>query len=60
MSDAGKSQVQDSVSNINEYQKQKNNFFGSRARPVDEADNLTIICELIVNAMWGPQHLTTL
>jgi hypothetical protein len=36
-----------SVSNWNEYQKQKNNVSGSRARPVRKADNLTI-CEPIV------------
>jgi hypothetical protein len=37
----------DSTSNKNEYQRQKNNFLGSRARPVRRADNLTAICEPI-------------
>jgi hypothetical protein len=32
----------------NEYQKQKNDAFGSRVRPAREADNLTAICEPIV------------
>jgi 16S rRNA G527 N7-methylase RsmG len=34
-----------SASRINEYQKQKNNVSGSRARSVRRADNLTNICE---------------
>jgi hypothetical protein len=33
------------ASNRNEYQKQKNNVSGSRARPVRWADRFTIICE---------------
>jgi hypothetical protein len=37
-----------SASNINEYQKQKNNVSGSRALPECRADNLTAICELTV------------
>jgi hypothetical protein len=37
-----------SSSNRNEYQKQKNNVFGSRVRPVRRADNLAGICEQIV------------
>jgi hypothetical protein len=35
-------------------------FLGSRARPVRRADNLATICEPIVQAMWDPQHFTTL
>jgi hypothetical protein len=34
-----------SASNRNEYQKHKNMFLGSRARPTRKADNLTAICE---------------
>jgi hypothetical protein len=34
-----------SVSNRNEYQKQKNNVSGVKVRPVSEADNLIAICE---------------
>jgi hypothetical protein len=34
-----------SASNRNEYQKQKNNVSGSRARPVRRADNLTAVFE---------------
>jgi hypothetical protein len=37
-----------SASNRNEYQTQKNNVCGSRARQVRWADNLTAICEPIV------------
>jgi hypothetical protein len=37
-----------SVFKINEYQKQKKMFLGSRARPVCVADNITTICEPIV------------
>jgi hypothetical protein len=37
-----------SASKRNEYQKQKNNVLGSRARPVRGADNLTAIYEPIV------------
>jgi hypothetical protein len=37
-----------SASNRNEYQKQRNNVSGSRARPMRRADNLTAICEPIV------------
>jgi hypothetical protein len=36
------------ASNRNEYQKQKNTFLGSRARPVRRVDNLTAICDPIV------------
>jgi hypothetical protein len=36
----------------NEYQKEKNMFLGSRAWPVYKADNLTIICKLIINTVW--------
>jgi predicted transglutaminase-like protease len=35
-------------------------FLGSRGRPVRRADNLTAICEPIVQTMWNPQHVTTL
>jgi hypothetical protein len=37
-----------SASDRNEYQKQKNNVSGSRARPVRRADKLAAICEPIV------------
>jgi hypothetical protein len=37
-----------SAFNRNEYQKQKNNVFGSKALPVLRADNVTAICEPIV------------
>jgi hypothetical protein len=37
-----------SASNRQEYQKQKNNVSGSKARPVHRADNLAAFCELIV------------
>jgi hypothetical protein len=37
-----------SAFNINEHQKQKNIFLGSRAWLVLKADNLTAICEPIV------------
>jgi hypothetical protein len=33
------------ASNRNECQRQKNNFYGSRARPVRKADNLAAICD---------------
>jgi hypothetical protein len=36
-----------SASNRNEYQKQKNMFLGSRARPAGRAENFTAICEPI-------------
>jgi hypothetical protein len=36
------------ASNRNEYQKQKNNIWESRARPVRRADDLTAIYEPIV------------
>jgi hypothetical protein len=36
------------ASDRNEYQNQKNNVSGSKARPVRMADNLTAIYELIV------------
>jgi hypothetical protein len=32
----------------------------SRAQPGREADSLTAFCEPIVEAVWDPQHLTTL
>jgi hypothetical protein len=31
-------------------------FVGSRARPVSETDNLTVIYEPIVYTMWHPRH----
>jgi hypothetical protein len=37
-----------SAFNRNEYQKQKNNASGIRARPARMADKLTAICEPIV------------
>jgi hypothetical protein len=37
-----------SASDINKYQKKKNNVSGSRARPVPRAENLAIICGPIV------------
>jgi hypothetical protein len=37
-----------SVSNRNEYQKEKKMFMGNKARPVHETDNLTAIWEPIV------------
>jgi hypothetical protein len=37
-----------SASNINEYQKQKKKFKGSKVRPVRAANNLTAIYEPIV------------
>jgi hypothetical protein len=40
-----------SASNKNEYQKQKNNVLGSRARPVRRTDNLTAISE---PTKWDP------
>jgi hypothetical protein len=43
----------------NEYQKQKNNVLGGRARPAPKADNLTTICESTVYTMCDAQHLTT-
>jgi hypothetical protein len=30
----------------NDYQEQKKMFLGSRARPADKADNLTVICDI--------------
>jgi hypothetical protein len=36
-----------SVSNTNEYQKQKKKFLESKVRPAHNADNLTAICEPI-------------
>jgi hypothetical protein len=35
-------------------------FLGNKVRPVRRADNLTAICELIVQTMWDPELLTTL
>jgi hypothetical protein len=37
-----------SASTRNEYQKQKNNVSGGRARPVHTANNLPTVCEPIV------------
>jgi hypothetical protein len=37
-----------SASNRNGYQKQKNNFLGSKVRLVRRTDNFTAICKLIV------------
>jgi hypothetical protein len=34
-------------------------FLGSKARPTRKADNLTAICERIVQKMWDPPRLTT-
>jgi hypothetical protein len=36
------------------------NIPGGKGRPAHKADNLTAICEPIVQKMWEPQHLTTL
>jgi hypothetical protein len=36
------------------------NLPGGKRRPVREADNLTAICEPIVQKMWEPRRLTTL
>jgi hypothetical protein len=33
---------------------------GSKGRPERKSDNLTAICELIVQKMWDPWRLTTL
>jgi hypothetical protein len=41
--------------NRNEYQES-----GVKGRPALKADNLTTICELIVQKMWEPRRLTTL
>jgi hypothetical protein len=50
-----------SITNRNEYYKQKKNIFlGSRARPARKADNPTAICKSIVYTMWDFQHLTIL
>jgi hypothetical protein len=35
----------DSISNRNEYQKQKNNASGGKERPARKADNLAAVCE---------------
>jgi hypothetical protein len=35
-------------------------FLGSRERPVGKAENLTAICEPIIQTMWNPQLLKTL
>jgi hypothetical protein len=37
-----------SASNRKEYQEQRNNVSGSRARPVRRVDNFAAICEPIV------------
>jgi hypothetical protein len=36
------------------------NLPGSKGRPARRADNLTAICEPIVQKMWESRHLTTL
>jgi hypothetical protein len=36
------------------------NLPGVKGRPARKADNLTAICEPIVNKMWEPLRLTTL
>jgi hypothetical protein len=36
------------------------NIPAGKQRPAHKADNLTAICEQIVQKMWKPQHLTTL
>jgi hypothetical protein len=36
------------------------NLPGGKGQPTHGADNLTAICEPIVQKMWEPQHLTTL
>jgi hypothetical protein len=36
------------------------NFPGDKGRPAREADNVTAICEPIVQKMWEPRRLTTL
>jgi hypothetical protein len=37
------------------------NILGGKGQPVHEADNLTTICELIVQIMWEPiLHLSIL
>jgi hypothetical protein len=35
-------------------------FLGSKGRPVSRADNITAICEPIVQIMWDFQHFTAL
>jgi hypothetical protein len=45
----------DSSCNINLYQE----FSWSKGRSVNKADNLSAICEPIVQKMWEPQHLST-
>jgi hypothetical protein len=45
------------VSNRNEYQESS---WGDKWRPGCKADNLTAICEPIVQKMWDPRRLTTL
>jgi hypothetical protein len=37
-----------SASNINEYQKRKENASGGKERPARKADNLIAICEPII------------
>jgi hypothetical protein len=36
------------------------NLRGGKGRPARKADNLTTICEPIVQKMWEPRRLTTL
>jgi hypothetical protein len=45
---AAVSKVENHCCNVNEYQRQKNNVSGGKARPVFKADSLTAICESIV------------
>jgi hypothetical protein len=48
------------LTEINTRGKNKKKFLGSTVGPVREADNLTVICDLIVWTMWDPQHPTIL
>jgi hypothetical protein len=36
------------------------NLLGGKGRPARKVDNLTAICELIVQKMWEPLRLTNL
>jgi hypothetical protein len=36
------------------------NLPGGKERPARKADNLTVICEPIVQKIWEPRRLTTL
>jgi hypothetical protein len=44
------------LSNRYEYQE----YYWGKGRPARKADNLSAICEPIVQKMWEPQHLITL